>query len=133
MHRWWNTHYCEKRGFFQPIEPKRGAHDCAPGEQKISQRNCRKNLGGKDRHFFAGLQKIRWKILRGGTYTQGELATMTGLHMTDISRIIGILRKEEGLLIHEAEPYTNRRVYWMEPREQIKSVSQIISEIYAAR
>ena len=37
MHRWWNTHYCEKRGFFQPIEPKRGVRTTAHPVNKRSR------------------------------------------------------------------------------------------------
>lgn len=99
-----------------------------PGEQKATENfdNKMSDSKGKVINNFPALQKIRWKIIKGGTFTQAELATMAGLAFREVPHYIAELRRQ-GLLIKQEEPYAGRRQYWMDTPPTWKSVGEIIN------
>lgn len=83
---------------------------------------------GKDSHFFNSLQIIRWRISKGGTFTQGELATMTDTNTWEIPTFIAELRRQ-GMLIRQAEPYAGRKIYWIEKPATWRTAGEIAAEV----
>lgn len=112
-------------------QTKKGVLTSTPVEQKKRPFSEKKPiLGCKDRDFFVAKQKIRWRILRGGTYSQAELATITGLKPYRIPAIIQDLRQRDGLLIREERPYQGRTYYWLETPDTSLSIAKIIRQAW---
>lgn len=106
---------------------KKGTHACAPIEQKSPVFQKKRKLHRKGIKNFSAFQKIRWRISTGGTYTQGELATMADIPFYDVPFYIAELRRRYGLLIRQAEPYAGRKIYWIETQATWHTPGEIMA------